>query len=86
MAAARHDVSLKEERNIEKDDGEFYYGKVRALLGEKVEVFPGTKRYSRYLICKTVIFLARARVRTPGFPGENYIVTLSKYLLLFYRL
>jgi hypothetical protein len=52
MAAAYHDVSLKEERNIEKDDGEFYYGKVRMLLGEKVEVFPQTKRISRYLICK----------------------------------
>ena len=55
MAEARHDVSLKAERNIEKDDDEFYYGRTITLLGDKVKVFPQTKRFSRYLIWNTII-------------------------------
>ena len=48
MADARHDMSLKAERNIERGDDEFYYSKVVTILGDKVQVFPHTKRVSRY--------------------------------------
>ena len=71
MAAAYHDVSLKEERNIEKDDGEFYYGKARMLLGEKVEVFPQTKRISRYLICKYSYILSQGWTLFIGLRSRN---------------
>ena len=48
MAQARHDMSLKEERNIERGDDEFYYSKTLTILGAKVQVFPHSKRITRY--------------------------------------
>ena len=47
MAAARHDESLKEERNIERGDDDFFYSSVITVSGDKVQVFPHTKRVSR---------------------------------------
>ena len=47
MAAARHDESLKEERHIERGDDDFFYSSVITVSGDKVQVFPHTKRISR---------------------------------------
>ena len=47
MAAARHDEALKEERHIERGDDDFFYSSVITLLGDKVQVFPHTKRVTR---------------------------------------
>ena len=55
MAAARHDEALKEERNIEKDDDDFFYSSVITLLGDKVQVFPHTKRVTRQYIYLFII-------------------------------
>lgn len=47
MALARHDEALKEERNIERGDDDFFYSTILTISGDKVQVFPHTKRLSR---------------------------------------
>ena len=47
MALARHDESLKEERNIERGDDDFFYSTIITISGDKVQVFPHTKRLSQ---------------------------------------
>ena len=48
MAQARHDSSFKAERNIERGDEDFYYNTEVTILGDRVQVFPHSKRITRY--------------------------------------
>ena len=48
MAQAKHDSSFKAERNIERGDEDFYYNTDVTILGDRVQVFPHSKRTTRY--------------------------------------
>jgi len=80
MGTVRADRGFKAERNLDIKDAEYHDYKETCLFGERVRIFPHTKRYSKYK--------SRCALRGCGEPfsvGETRIIGITKFCDINFR-
>ena len=80
MGTVKADRGFKAERNLDIKDAEYHDYKETCLFGERVRIFPHTKRYSK--------FKSRCALRGCGEPfsvGETRIIGITKFCDINFR-
>ena len=78
MDQVKTDRGFKVERNLDVKDDEFYDYVERTLFGERLRIFPHTKRYTRYNT-RCALIGCGEKLRT----GESRVIGATKFRFLF---
>ena len=78
MDQVKTDRGFKVERNLDVKDDEFYNYVERTLFGERLRIFPHTKRYTRYNT-RCALIGCGEKLRT----GESRVIGATKFRFLF---